>query len=278
MTPFASISAPIPDLRIVPTSSLIPHEEHDSQRQRPLVERLNREAVMINPPIVAPIDDVGEHFVVLDGANRTSAFTELGYPHILVQVVQYGSEMVQLETWHHVVCQWSIADFLVHLDSLENVEQHEGGNLEAFGLASIQFRDERLITISTPTREIVERNQRLVRFVHLYQKHAILQRTALIEPEGVWESHPDGIALVVFPRYRPADVIAAARERAFIPPGITRHIVQGRALRVNYPLEILRDMITPLEEKNEQLQRWMETKVRERQMRYYAEATYLFDE
>jgi len=233
---------------------------------------------MINPPIVAPIDDAGERFVVLDGANRTSAFTELGYPHILVQVVQYGSEMVQLETWHHVVCQWSIADFLTHLDSLDDIEQHESGSLEAFGLASIQFRDERMISISTRSREIVERNQRLVEFVRLYQKRAVLQRTALIEPDGVWESHPDGIALVVFPRYRPADVIAAAREQAFIPPGITRHIVQGRALRINYPLEILRDTVTPLEDKNHQLQQWNEAKIRERQMRYYAEATYLYDE
>lgn len=272
------INAPLPDLRIVPTSSLFPHEEHDSQRQRPLVERLQRESVMINPPIVAPMDDSETHFVVLDGANRTSAFSELGFPHILVQVIPYTSELVQLETWHHVVCRWSIADFLDHLETLEGIERYDGGSPQASGMASIQFRDDRLITLATFSPEISERNKHLVEFVRLYQQRAVLQRTALIEPDSVWKSHPDGIALVVFPRYRPGDVIAAARAHAYIPPGITRHIVQGRAMRVNYPLEWLRDPLTPIEAKNQQLRVWSEAKIRDRAMRYYSESTYVYDE
>ena len=47
--------APPPDLRIVLTDSLQPHEEHDSQRANPLIERLKHEQVFINPPIVAQI-------------------------------------------------------------------------------------------------------------------------------------------------------------------------------------------------------------------------------
>ncbi|MFN8531878.1 MAG: hypothetical protein U0670_25005, partial [Anaerolineae bacterium] len=90
-----AMSAPPPNLRIVPTERLHPHEEHDTQRLLPLIDRLKHETVMINPPIVAPMDADGEDYVVLDGANRTSAFSELGFPHVLVQIAPYGSDYVQ---------------------------------------------------------------------------------------------------------------------------------------------------------------------------------------
>ncbi len=89
--------APPPDLRIVLTNSLRPHEEHDSQRSLPLIERLKTEAVVINPPIVSPMG--ANQYVILDGANRFHAFSHLNYPHILVQVASYESGYVELKTW-----------------------------------------------------------------------------------------------------------------------------------------------------------------------------------
>ncbi len=61
---------------------------------------------MINPPLVAPMDD-GDQYVILDGANRVYAFSELDYPHILVQVASYDSGLVELSNWQHVVAGWS---------------------------------------------------------------------------------------------------------------------------------------------------------------------------
>jgi hypothetical protein len=43
----------IPDLRIVPISRLIPHEEHDPQRAVPLIERIRAAETWLNPPVVA---------------------------------------------------------------------------------------------------------------------------------------------------------------------------------------------------------------------------------
>src|SRR5690606_18867749 len=86
--------APLPDLRIVSASTLHPHEEHDSQRLLPLVERFRAEDYIINPPIVAPMG--ASQFVILDGANRCHAFRALEYPHMLVQVAAYESGYVEL--------------------------------------------------------------------------------------------------------------------------------------------------------------------------------------
>src|SRR5579859_1427896 len=83
-----SQSTETPDLRILPIELLIEHEYNDAQRTGPLAKRLEAEGLLKNPPIVAPLDD-DPRFVVLDGANRTTALNALGYQHCLVQVVKY---------------------------------------------------------------------------------------------------------------------------------------------------------------------------------------------
>jgi hypothetical protein len=63
-----------------------------------------------------------------------------------------------------------------------------------------------------------------------------------------------------------------------LPPGISRHLVRGRAMRLHYPLEAFRDDGESLEQKNAQLQRWIQQRMAEKRVRYYAEPTFLFDE
>ena len=62
-----------------------------------------------------------------------------------------------------------------------------------------------------------------------------------------------------------------------VPPGLTRHIIHGRALRINYPLDKLKKNLS-LEEKNAELDDWVRASFEARRVRYYAESTYLFDE
>ena len=54
-------------------------------------------------------------------------------------------------------------------------------------------------------------------------------------------------------------------------------IATGRALRVNYPLTELMDGKT-LVEKNNALQQWIRTRIIEKAVRCYEEATILFDD
>jgi hypothetical protein len=266
--------APSPDLRIVLTASLHPHEEHDSQRALPLVERLQQESIVINPPIVAPMG--GSQFVILDGANRYYAFSQLKYPHILVQVAAYESGYVELKTWRHIVCNWDADILLQQIQQLSNIQLSEGQNTNA--IAHILLKDSRVIALHSPVENTHERNAALREVVSIYQRNAVLQRTALNEPGDIWPLHTDGVAILEFPEYQPTDIMSAARQQAYLPAGVSRHIIYGRALRVNYSLDRLRDESTNLREKNEALQEWMRQKLANRQVRYYAEATYQFDE
>lgn len=268
------VHAPIPDLRIVAIDSLCPHEEHDSQRSAPLRKALSEAHFLVNPPIIAPIN--ADEYVILDGANRCFAFKDLDYPHILAQVVSYDSGYVVLDVWHHIVSSWDSEAFLEQVGGLDGVEIMPGENLQA--LAHILLRDDQRFAVNAPIGNLHERNAILRQFVSIYQRQAVLDRTAISEPHEVLPLYPDAIALVVFPAYTPQDIMAAAKQGAYLPPGVSRHVVQGRAVRVNFPVEVLRDNTASLEDKNEILSVWIQRRFSARQVRYYAEATYQFDE
>ncbi len=267
--------APTPNLRIVAVEGLLAHEEHDNQRSAPLIARLEQDEYVINPPIVAPLSEP-DQYVILDGANRCYAFQQLGYPHIIVQVAPYDSGYVELETWRHVVSGWEQAAFLSHLEALPNVILNEGQDKHA--IAHVMLRGGELLALTSPLESTAERNKALCEAVRVYQRNAKLYRTALAEPEEVWTLYPEAIALVLFPHYHPADIYAAAQPDAHIPPGVSRHIIHGRALQVNYPMMLLRDTMMTLADKNAQLTRWLQEKLAKRKLRYYAEATYQFGE
>jgi len=266
--------APPPDLRIVRVDSLHPHEEHDVQRAQPLIEQIKVAEKIINPPVVAPIDT--SQFVVLDGANRCYSFQQLAYPHLLVQVVSYESGYVELHTWHHIVSHWSKDQLLMAITDLHEVQITHGQDTHA--IAHMLFKTGEVFALSSAVSTTHERNTVLRQIVKAYHDNATLSRTIINEPQEIWPLYPDAIALVMFPRYTPADIIAAAKYKAYLPPGISRHVVHGRALRVNYPLSLLKDKTTRLSYKNEALHTWMQQKLANRNVRYYAEATYQFDE
>lgn len=267
-------SAATPNLRLIPVDAPQPHEEHDYQRAQPLIKSIKRADVFTNPPIVTQTAD--NLYIILDGANRCHSLRALEFPHILVQVVSYNSGQVQLESWNHVVSGWNADAFLSEIQQLPDVEIHNGQHKHA--IAHVYTSSNDLYALTAPVNSVHERNAALRDFVRVYQQNAHLNRTPLNEPDEVWDVFRDVTALVVFPGYAPRDIIEAARYQAYLPPGISRHIVQGRALQVNYPIDSLKDTHTSLADKNAQLEDWLKDKFMNRQVRYYAEATYQFSE
>jgi hypothetical protein len=84
-------------------------------------------------------------------------------------------------------------------------------------------------------------------------------------------------ALVAFGRFRKKEILELARNAAKLPAGVTRHIVPGRALRVNLPLEVVLRHGS-VEEKNAWLRAWIQHRLQEGRVRSYLEPTILFDE
>ena len=284
MTDLPSRPFALPDLRVVSVEALIPHERHDDHRMGPLVERLRSQAVLRNPPIVTPLHGGAEQYVVLDGANRSEAARELGLPHFIVQVVRYEEPEVRLLTWNHALAGVDPAALFAMLSSVPGISCSKETPSHARALlarreilAYAASPGDHAIGLSAPG-DFAEQNRALNRIVERYRETTRVYRVGSDSVAAALERIPDAQAIVVFPRYAPAEVLELAATGERVPAGITRHLVSWRALRINLPLEFLADRKTPREEKQDWLRAWMRERVEQGSVRFYEESTVLFDE
>jgi hypothetical protein len=281
-----SDSSFVPDLRILPIDMLVEHEYNDIQRTMPLAQRLEAEGLLKNPPVVTAIGIDDPRFAVLDGANRITALHTLNYPHILVQVVPYEEPHVTLTTWHHVIECMDYRSLTAELTNLEGVDMILTDRMRArAGLARREYlmyvirADGEVFAARTamPKREVHEQNRLLNALVDTYKDRCHLHRVMTDELEEVKLLYPELSGLVIFPKYDSSEVLELAREGELLPAGLTRHLIQGRALRINYPLSELKTGDS-LEEKNSRLKTWLLKKLSTKEVRFYGETTFLFDE
>ena len=272
----------MPDLRIVPVAELLLHEQHDAQRSGPLLQRLQADGMLRNPPIVAPIRGE-QRYVVLDGANRVTAMQALEIAHIAVQVVDYEDAELILDTWHHLVMGVGAGHFKRMLQAVQGVKIERADAAHARAqlarreiLAFVEYLDGEVWTLQAPG-DLHQRSQRLIEIVDLYKAQGRIFRASTDHLPSLLPSHEDVAALVVFPRFAPAEIIELARVGACLPAGITRHLIPRRALRINLPLTVLGSGAS-LPEKNAWLLDWLKQKMAAKTVRFYHESTFLFDE
>lgn len=272
----------LPDLRIISASSLVTHEDSDPRRVDKLKERLRKEGRLKNPPIVAPIPGT-DRFVVLDGANRTNALAKMGAPHVVAQVVSYGDPGVELDTWYHVVAGMDPVAFENALTEvtelkLEKCSLEEAREaLSTYQAAAYIVNENGVRQVCNSGSQIGHDIEMLNKVVGAYRGKADIYRAS----NDIWEIqkpyYPGIIALVIFPRLTPSDILMAAREGKKIPSGITRHIIPARALNINISLDVLEAAWT-LEHKREWLHEWLMERMASNAIRYYSESTFTFDE
>jgi hypothetical protein len=290
-------STALPDLRMLPTDLLVPHEDCDPRRVEKLSLRVLEEGSLKNPPVVAAVPNRGvasngaassgatqnQRYVVLDGANRTMSFAHLRIPHIVAQLVRYEDPGVILDTWYHVVSGMDPDQFEGALSQLEGLRL-EACSLEAARSALETEQALAYIVKGEGVRKVISTTSRKPRnmaqlntLVNIYKGRADIFRAS----NDIWEIqkpyYPEIIALVIFPRLRPEDIMQAARDGEKVPSGITRHIIPARALNINIPIGILMADWS-LERKEAWLDKWWMERMAANAIRFYAESTFSFNE
>jgi len=211
----------LPDLQMLVTKKLIPHEEADPRRVKRLSERILEEGILKNPPIVAELPD-SDRYVILDGANRVMAFTLLRIPHIVAQVVSYDNPDLILDTWYHVVSGLEFNEFEEAILSIDGMHLKECSLAEARRaldsnevLAYIVYENG-VRTVNYPGN-IEHTRKVLVEMVNTYKGKADIYRAS----NDIWEKqkpyYPQITALVIFPRYRPQDILHCAQNGYKVP-------------------------------------------------------------
>lgn len=275
--------AEFPDLRIVRVDELVVHENVHRERGGELSELLRAEGVLKSPPVVASLGRDDPRYVVLDGATRTVALTTLRVPYALVQVVNYESDRVQISTWSHLITDISrdqLTGILARLNGLDfapcDLHDARAALVRREVVAYLAF-DSNSISVAEGGSDLTSRLELLNKMVDSYKDKCRIHRTIDDHMDGRAENFEHAAALIVYPRYQPKEIMTLVRNGMSLPAGITRHIIQGRAIKVNYPLSELSLKLSP-SEMNHRLKIWIENRLKERQVRFYDEATYIFDE
>lgn len=272
----------LPTFKILPLNRLILHEDHDLQRTLPLVAKLRAQGILRNPPIVMPLNDGSDRYMVLDGANRVTSLRELEFPHTVAQVVEASNPHVNLQTWNHIV--WgmdtnTLMSLLRKVKGIKLVKVDPQKSLDAPKYMPLQIRlaDGRLYILEETPSDLATHIDTLHQIVNTYKTRASLDRTSQTLVDSLKKIYPDLTALVIFASFKIKTVLKLAGQNIVLPTGITRFTVSPRALHLNYPLHELSSG-KPIEYKEAYLQHWVEERVKNKGVRHYTEATFLFDE
>lgn len=266
----------LPDLRIVPRAQVHLHEDTDPARVNRLIARLRAEGVLRNPPIAALHPDGG--FVILDGANRTTALLALEAPVVLLQVVEYDDPAVTLDVWCHLLTQPLDLPGLLRARGLavRNVTSAEASRRAPQRSAGCYVLTPRgAVEVSASAHQSLA--ETLAAVVDAYKTTNRIYRVMSADLEGLTQEYGSVAALVVFPPFTKRDIMEISQAPVKLPAGITRHLIPGRALRVNLPLDVLTSP-GEIEGKNRWLADEIHRRLLENRIRFYPESSFLFDE
>jgi threo-3-hydroxy-L-aspartate ammonia-lyase len=272
-------------LELVPVDLVVPHEAIDDKRVARLMERLEEDGRLVNPPITTFWKG---KYIILDGATRFTSFQRLGYPHIIVQVVPSSQSGFALHTWYHVISsERPFSDLRQHLAQIEGVE------LRPLQTADFQqaFADERALcyfidreghaTLAlAPGVDEQPTGERLAimnQLVSSYTAWGSVERTLLTDRARLLAQFPQMTAVAIFPQFEPETVFEVASRGEFLPAGLTRFLIPGRILRLNADLERLK-RAEPLAEKRAWFNQFLAEKLARSRLRYYQEPVVLLDE
>lgn len=272
----------LPTLKILPLNQMILHEDHDLQRTLPLVSKLRAQGILRNPPIVMPLTDGSGRYMVLDGANRVTSLREMEFPHIVAQVVDSNYPHVNLQTWNHVIWGMEMDALISSLKEIKNInlikiDTQKSVDAPKYMPMQIRLPDDSFYILDEIPSDLPTHIETLHEIVNTYKSRASLDRTSQTLIDSFKKVYSDLTALIIFPRFLIKTVLKLAGQSIVLPTGITRFTVSPRALHLNYPLHELSSG-KPIEYKEAYLQQWVDERVKNKRVRHYVEATFLFDE
>jgi len=294
----------LPRLELIPVRRIRFHERPEHRRTKKLVGRLSREGMLRNPPIVAEIGE--EDYLLLDGANRVSAFAELRYREVPAQIVDYADPEILLTGWHHLLLEPEKLELERRYREIEALEVREirgpgesTGHLGKAGEAverALAFRQVYAVWMDRagrtwglypagPAPSVVERMQMLTRIIACYENRSALERVKL----AAYDDLPTVTAgreheLCLFPTLTKEELVALVRIGELIPTGITRHIIPGRVLGLNLDLAFLREAPAggsdpaASSERRAHLREHVESLALAGRVRYYEEPVFILNE
>jgi len=251
----------LPELKIVPTKTLVLHEGFDIKRLNKVLSAIKKDKIIKNPPIVAKIKP--NQYVVLDGANRVTAIKQLNISHLIVQVIDYLSKDIKLKTWNHFVYNLGNDEY----DRIIRLAKQSG----------LCFVTNKKIKIKNTSRKNITTLLRFINTLFALYKNKDFYRVLDNNPPISINKNINKELLIIYPEFKPLNIIKITKKKLKMPAGITRHIINNRVIGVNIPLDCLKSRTT-VREKNIYLQKLIQKKLYNNEVRYYNEPIISLDD
>ena len=196
----------MPSLKIIALTDLILHEEPDPSRTEQLAGKLRQQGILRNPPLVLPTTTGNDRFMVLDGANRVTAFKNLGYPHIIAQVIQNEDSDINLFSWNHLVWGQPVDDFFLSIkQAFQNKLELFASNRKQISTndtrsIQIQFTDHNSYSIRMET-DLTAALEQIHMITSCYKGKMQFNRTDVYDIGNFEKVYDPLIALIVFPLF-----------------------------------------------------------------------------
>lgn len=272
-------------LELVPAALVVPHEQVDDKRVARLMNRLEEDGLLVNPPITTFWNG---KYVVLDGATRSTAFKRLEYPYLIVQVIQPDEGRFQLQTWYHAISGGQRVTPRTFADLQQHLQQIPGVRFESAPAANTAhiFQDGRTLCYfldregqTTVAKAAVGYDRLAVmnELVGSYTKWGNVERTLLTDLPRLLSQFPQITAVAIFPQFKPETIFDIASKGGLVPAGLTRFVIPGRILRLNADLSRLKQD-EPIQAKRSWFNEFLEEKLARSRLRYYEEPVILMDE
>jgi hypothetical protein len=272
-------------LEVVPAEQVVPHEYIDEKRVARLMANLEEEGRLINPPLTTFWKG---RYVILDGATRYASMRGLGYPYLIVQVVDPEETGFQLHTWYHAIsadpaaAEQRFDDLLARLAAIEGIalvplSSAEASNALARPDTVGYFLERQGSATAARLLPGADRLAVMNAIVDTYNAWGNVERTLLTDLERLKGQFPNLVAVAIYPQFSPADVFEAAVQGNLLPAGLTRFVIPGRILRLNADLSRLKQPET-LADKRAWFNAFLSERLSQSRLRYYQEPVILLDE
>lgn len=269
------------ELELLKIKDIKLHETTEFNRLRNIYGRIAGSKHLMNPVIVGRFN---KELILIDGANRLSTLKEIGCKLAIAQVIDYKNKKIKLKRWHHLIYDLDISKLISFCNKLNLkysfIGYQRGAKIlkEKFNhilVSSINNNDSILIKLPRNFRELIET---LNDFTRMYFTDFIFDRS---EEEITINdlrkyTRRNGI-LIEFPHFTKKQIVEIANNHDRLPAGITRHILDNRVLHVRYEISKLMDDKN-LEQKKEELKKYLLNKIDSNKVRQYRESVIVFDE
>jgi L-serine kinase (ATP) / ParB family transcriptional regulator, heme-responsive regulator len=268
------------EVRIASLDSMQLHEHVEMRRVEALLERFREDRLLKNPPIACAND---HGFIVLDGATRVVALKLVGCRDVVVQLINYDSADIVLESWNHAVVGVPAPQLIRALQAIPELRldyltagDAERALAQRESISTILLPDGRAISLSSKNKHIEKRVALLNQIVGSYAKFGTFCRVEHTDLERLMAEHAALSALLVFPRFQPGEIQYLASQGIRLPTGVTRHIIAWRILHIDIPFDKL-ESNEALTQKQIWLDEWIRIRMQNNRIRSYQESVIVFD-